>query len=546
MTTKTHTSPELASPKKTRRRWYMFLLQYSLRSLLIVMTLAAIGCWWFLQPKWGERQIANGKLKLWRQFRTLKVDEVSSSTPPLAINQFVAGDELTPGVIAHGVWRLRDHNDDLLATGRYEEDQPQGKWIIYHVNGLKAAEGEAFQGVKTGLWRTWDEYGNRISEVMYVVGPQAYKPPVERPLHWGGSIPVVGFCFVGGGSAEPEFRQSGFFAASRHGPARVWYPSGQLRTDGHYKDDLRDGPWASYAEDGRVIEQGSYLAGKRDGQWITFNASAGKSQTNQYLSGRTKDEHDRLLARLESELIGKDLRRQIAAAAQLEELGPAATPVLVKSLNHPSDEVILLALRALVRQDAISKAPLARVQSLSAHADTRIAARALLALYVSRPDRRERLFPPLLSAVERLASEDAKVEVLHRICQVDAERLPLAFAPLVRILAKQYADYESGYDHGSEMDSLLSLKADLPLLLETAFDSRDPDIQVYVLAVLERWIEHGRRPSITGAEMRWEIPASAQPLVNRGKQSADPGVRWQAEDVGIDRSYGSHFGPGFF
>jgi hypothetical protein len=135
-----------------------------LRSLLILTTATAIGCWWFLQPKVRVEQLAGKYLSLQRQVRLKKLppnEKVAWDAPMEVING-----ELFR-FVSVGTWRLRDENDDLLVAGRYENDQPHGKWTVYHVNGRRALEGEMVHGAKKGLWRTWDEEGQLLSEITY-------------------------------------------------------------------------------------------------------------------------------------------------------------------------------------------------------------------------------------------------------------------------------------------------------------------------------------------------------------------------------------------
>src|SRR6476659_1222227 len=58
--------------RKQPRSW-PFLYQFSLRSLVILVTLAALGCWWLIQPQGREEDLAGKQLRLWRQVRAKKV-----------------------------------------------------------------------------------------------------------------------------------------------------------------------------------------------------------------------------------------------------------------------------------------------------------------------------------------------------------------------------------------------------------------------------------------------------------------------------------------
>ena len=248
-----------AAPQPQRRRWWHYLTQFSLRSLLVVVTLVAVGCWWFLMPESREQELAGKYLKLRREVRVNTA--VSETLPEDDDRRFVS----------HGAWRVRDRHGDLLIDGRYSGDKRHGKWTLYHTSGHKAAEGLVFRGVRSGVWRTWDEAGQLRSEVTYQAALHSDRPiPAPRPPV-NTFTPVLGMIdlplaqFGGGGmmgGGTPAFPPPlPGFESFRHGPARLWYASGQLQIEGAYQDDLREGPWTFYDEQGRITAQGQ-LSGR--------------------------------------------------------------------------------------------------------------------------------------------------------------------------------------------------------------------------------------------------------------------------------------------
>src|SRR5438105_2658933 len=69
-----------SSEKRKPPRWRR-IFQFSLRSLLILTTLSAIGCWWLLQPEMREEELAGKYLKLRRHVRPVPV---AKTAPPQA------------------------------------------------------------------------------------------------------------------------------------------------------------------------------------------------------------------------------------------------------------------------------------------------------------------------------------------------------------------------------------------------------------------------------------------------------------------------------
>jgi hypothetical protein len=576
-------APHVVPAVKPRRRWFRFLYQFSLRTMLIGMTLAAVACWWFLQPGVQEEELAGRYLKLRRQVRVLAPVSDSASTD--VANTFTDLEALAN--VSVGSWQLRDDNTDLLVDGRYHNDLPQGKWTLWYPSGRKAAEGEAFRGAKSGLWRVWDEYGTLRSEVTYrAVAPKSpFRQPRPAMTPWtgfgsmgpmmiGGPLGQLG----GGGQFLPSNFQSSPqpFIAERHGPCRVWYASGKLQYEGNYADDRRDGAWKFYDEQGNVTEAGQYQADLREGEWTIApflagtkpgSGSAASTSTEaapgasllpakvKYVAGRTQDDHDALLARLRADLASNSVRRQVAAAARLEELGQHALPILHEQLQSGSTEAKILALRILTEHEALSPSMYPQIDPLISDDDPRLALRATLAIYLLSPTRRNELHPRLLELVETSANRDQKLDVLAKMCDANPDQRLATFMRLVEILAEGTITDPGQFDPylslSPDWQRLTRLKSDPVPLLAQSFIHREASVRLFILLVLEALVEtgEGSLPVAAGtagnAEITWPIPPTVQAVLDKAKTDPDPAVRQQAEAIGR-KPHITGIGSGFF
>jgi hypothetical protein len=556
---------------KPRRRWFRFLYQFSLRTMLIGMTLAAVACWWFLQPPVQEEEFAGRYLKLRRQVRATRLGDGSTTTDA---GGWVPVSETT--FTSVGTWQLRDDYEDLLADGRYLNDLPHGKWTLWYPSGRKAAEGEAFRGAKSGLWRVWDEHGTLRSEVTYraAAPKQLYRQPRPAMAPWTG-FGSMGPMMIGGPIGQmPPMRPlvsppGGFMpilplpenhVAERHGPCRVWYASGKLQYEGHYADDRRDGTWKLYDEQGNVTEKGEYKADLRDGEWTILAsgvrklpddiasrvtpdhppADASRSPSKVvYVAGRTQAEHNALLDRLRADLASGIVRRQVAAAARLEELGQHALPILHEQLQSGSTEAKILALRILTEHEALSREMVPQIAPLIGDDDPRLATRAMLAIYLLAPERRGQLHRRLIELALASSNRDLKLAVLAHMCDANPNQRQATFMKLVEILAEDTAN-EPGivnYYLSPDWDRLTRLKSDPVPLLAQSFVHSDARVRLYILLVLEQIVEFGAGTLSNQDEYTWPIPPTVQAVIDRAKTDPDPGIRQQAEAIGREPQF---------
>lgn len=240
-----------------RKQLWQYFLQFRLRTLLVMVTMAALASWWYITPKTIEDQEADGRLLVRRDVLPLE------RVPPKQ-----RGDYVNPQDVMYrwpepffnvGAWELfavPDTGRELLVRGRYLKNQPHGMWTLYHPNGKPAAQGRMEKGARIGIWRQWNADGQLVSEVSY------------------DQVPVSGYV----GINLPPTSIERYRVAVRQGPVQTWHLNEKPHLVGAYQGDEKHGPWKEYDEEGKVVAEGKYSAGHRVGAWRIRDASTGNDQ----------------------------------------------------------------------------------------------------------------------------------------------------------------------------------------------------------------------------------------------------------------------------
>jgi antitoxin component YwqK of YwqJK toxin-antitoxin module len=502
--------------KSNRYRWLRYLYQFSLRTLLVAMTAAAIGCWWFLQPDSTDEELAGKQLVLRRQVRTIGADQ--------AAELGIVADDNGMAQTNDGYWRLVDERGTLLVDGRYAKHHQHGDWTIYHANGALAVKGTVIGGRRSRLWQSWDEQGRLRSETTYKI------------LHRRRTSPRAWVASPSRDQYLDSFDAMGEVVSVRHGPARVWHTSGRLKMEGQYSEDRRSGLWSTFDPSGGLIERGAYQEDRRTGDWLVRDPASGKASPVTYVHGLRKEEHTRRLARLRADLASGEIGRQIAATAGLPELGEAGMAALMEAVQSSSDRRRLFALRALVRQREPLAALLPTIEPLAHHPDPSLSRWAELALYIHEPARRKELFPRLLETIAGHRDVNVRFESLGLICEVEDERQNELFAALLRQLAKQeLSDDRSLYNLPP---LVLEYNLDLPRLLGAAIRSPDPEVRWGAVMVTDEVVRLGV-PNWVNYGYVWSIPNDLEKILAAAKSDPDTRVRKEAKKVG--RQAAVHF-----
>ncbi|MCF8465151.1 MAG: hypothetical protein K9G41_09935 [Flavobacteriales bacterium] len=172
-------------------------------------------------------------------------------------------------------------------------NQKQGLWREFYPNLSTKVEGRYSNDKKNGYFKTYDEESNLVETLKYVDGilipdpEELAKLDIKREYHPNAQVRSVGSYNKGvKEGVHREYTPEGEVSAAkiynkgkiigegivdaegrRQGPWKEFYETGELRSEGKYKDGMREGDWLFYYRDGKEEQRGTYHKGKPDGDW---------------------------------------------------------------------------------------------------------------------------------------------------------------------------------------------------------------------------------------------------------------------------------------
>ena len=191
-----------------------------------------------------------------------------------------------------GVWKTFDAKGMVMTTEVYKNDLKAGKWVRKLKDGrlgTKLIEINYFENNKpTGTWTRKTEDGRPIWERIYT-GSKEY---IKREYHTNQKL-----------SLEETFKDNRL-----DGTAKYYNPSGILLAEKNYlegylqteikfyengnkkeivnsKDGYKDGIFQKYSETGKLIVDGKYAIGHKFGEWKHYNDDNMLEQTYTYANG---------------------------------------------------------------------------------------------------------------------------------------------------------------------------------------------------------------------------------------------------------------------
>lgn len=206
-----------------------------------------------------------------------------------------------------------DDSNRLDALGVEQGDKRMGRWLYFHNNMERSAEGSYnTNGDKIGTWKYYLSTGVIKSLENYETGEvTVYFPDGAKRQHFflknnaiEGEVEIYHRC---GGLREKLVYKAG----KRNGKGQSYYPngktdlsyeyiddkatgefigyyeSGELYNKSIYKNDLLEGPYVEYHANGKLRAKGNYVNNQSEGEWNYYYSNGQPEKTGHFKAGNS-------------------------------------------------------------------------------------------------------------------------------------------------------------------------------------------------------------------------------------------------------------------
>lgn len=175
----------------------------------------------------------------------------------------------------HGLWEKKDTLGNLLYTGTFNNNVPEGKFTYFDTTGKVRAITQ-FSDKGTKAYTKLFNSGKLQSEGLYV----NEKKHGEWKFYNTDSIVIAEEVYVNGtpsGTWKTYYANGALLEevayenGEKHGSWKQYFYDGLLKTQGTYKNGKLEGLASFYHPNGRVFISGPYVNNLKDGIWMHLN-----------------------------------------------------------------------------------------------------------------------------------------------------------------------------------------------------------------------------------------------------------------------------------
>lgn len=213
--------------------------------------------------------------------------------------------------------KLQTYKDGVLTRQQSinkldKQGVKQGMWMDFYATRNKRWEGPYVNDLKNGYWKYYQANGNLMRVEKWIMGElqqgvkEVAKLEIRKELNPStGKLSFKGAFRDGipegvhrdydddGNVVDSRVYDNGVVLyegiideeGNKQGPWKEYYATGELKAEGHYKDNLKVKTWIYYYRSGKVEQTGRYRSGLTEGKW-TWNYENGMTwREEEYVGG---------------------------------------------------------------------------------------------------------------------------------------------------------------------------------------------------------------------------------------------------------------------
>jgi antitoxin component YwqK of YwqJK toxin-antitoxin module len=163
-----------------------------------------------------------------------------------------------------GLWKEFNEDGNKISEGHYRDNIRQGPWTFWIEETCWKTSGQMVEGKREGLWTEWSKDGSKTAEGHYL-NNQKEGLWTYYNLH-----------------GVEELRQTvQMVAGERQGLEKTFW-DGRKIEEGHYMDNEREGLWTIWNQEGQKEEARHYLKGVLDGPVAKWHKNGQKALEGHY------------------------------------------------------------------------------------------------------------------------------------------------------------------------------------------------------------------------------------------------------------------------
>ncbi len=192
--------------------------------------------------------------------------------------------------LKQGVWKEFYSDNKEKKEVEYKDDKIDGLYKEYDENGNltlllkyeggKIVQDDNIEAEDVEIKSEYDEDGN----ITYSGAFRNFKPiGIHRKYDISGNV-INAYIYndngekISEGVVDKEGNKTGYW--------KNFYPTGELKSEGEYRNNTQQGKWVFYYKNGEIEQTGEFENGRLNGKWVWYYESGQVKREEEYYNGR--------------------------------------------------------------------------------------------------------------------------------------------------------------------------------------------------------------------------------------------------------------------